>query len=405
VSRYSPYQFALFRIALGVYLVFHLCADLPWVGELFGPDGLAAVPELVRRPPVPFDLFARLESTGAVTAVLVAMAALALSLALGMRRRPVALALWFLWASLYNHAWYVKNFSVQFVGWMLLLAALVPAGEGLSWRRLRAERGWRMPRLLFHGAWLVLAVGYSYSGYGKWVGGDSWRSGEAIGAVLRFPASSANLLRDAALLLPDLVLRLLTWAALAGELLFLPLALFRRTRALAWSVMMAMHVGIFLLIEIGDAPLVMFCFHLLVFDPAWLAPKRSGAPLVVYFDGYCGLCNGFVDWAMGEDRGRQLRFATLQGEHAKGVLSESDRTDLRSVIVSRGERVWRRSDAIVVVLAALGGLWRALSWGRALPRALRDAAYRLVATHRYRIFGKRDTCRLPTAEEREVFLP
>lgn len=126
---------------------------------------------------------------------------------------------------------------------------------------------------------------------------------------------------------------------------------------------------------------------------------------VVFFDGVCGLCNGAVDWILAHDSNGRFRFAPLQGEAAFLTLNETERRELTTIILVKNRRHYKRSDAIVQVLLDLKTPWRWL--GRALasiPRPIRDAAYRAVAKFRYRIWGERDTCRLPTNEERSRFI-
>lgn len=124
---------------------------------------------------------------------------------------------------------------------------------------------------------------------------------------------------------------------------------------------------------------------------------------IVFFDGVCHLCNGFVDFAISRDRQRNLRFAPLQGSTARQMLSESQRLDLRTVVVLRGERIFIESAAVIEVLSAMGGPWRVFATvARLCPRFLRDPLYRFVARHRLKWFGERDFCRRPLPEEKEV---
>lgn len=134
---------------------------------------------------------------------------------------------------------------------------------------------------------------------------------------------------------------------------------------------------------------------------------------VVFFDGVCGLCNRFVDFVLSRDRRGAIRFAPLQGETARQVLSSelpvpSAKTQSFDTIVwlDSSSREFVRSAAAVRVLWRLGGVWSMIGWLLWLiPRPLRDVGYRLVAANRYRLFGKKETCRLPSPAERERFLP
>ena len=127
---------------------------------------------------------------------------------------------------------------------------------------------------------------------------------------------------------------------------------------------------------------------------------------IVFFDGVCGLCNQFVDFVLRYDRNGQFRFAALQGETARDYVDAEDISRLKTVVLVDGRGTHRRSGAVVRVLWRLGGIWRivaAMMW--IIPPPLRDTLYRCVARFRYRIFGRRAACRIPTAFDRERLLP
>lgn len=129
---------------------------------------------------------------------------------------------------------------------------------------------------------------------------------------------------------------------------------------------------------------------------------------VLFFDGVCGLCNSSVDFAMARDREGRLLYSPLQGETAAALLSEQDLQNIDTVIIRTAEqgRVYRRSAAIVRVLWLLGFPWNICGWLLWLiPLPIRNLGYRMVAGSRYRLFGKHETCRMPTPEERTRFLP
>lgn len=127
---------------------------------------------------------------------------------------------------------------------------------------------------------------------------------------------------------------------------------------------------------------------------------------IVFFDGVCAFCSSSIDFFMRRDRHGRLKFAPLQGETATATLPDSDRDDLDSMVFLLDGRRYRKSSAVVQILKQIGGLWvliAGLLW--IIPKPLRDLGYSLVARVRYRIFGKKETCRLPTPEERGRVLP
>lgn len=125
---------------------------------------------------------------------------------------------------------------------------------------------------------------------------------------------------------------------------------------------------------------------------------------IIFFDGVCNLCNAFVDFLVRQDAEHLFDFAPLQGENAKQLLPPRITTGLSSVALwSQGE-VHEKSDAALMVLQQLGGLWWFMRVFWIFPKILRDWAYDLVGKNRYALFGKRETCRLPTPEERARFL-
>ena len=133
-------------------------------------------------------------------------------------------------------------------------------------------------------------------------------------------------------------------------------------------------------------------------------------PIVLY-DGVCGLCNHLVQFLLKRDSHDRFRFASLQSEFANKILTNHgvDPRDLDTVYAVReygqtNQNLLARSDAILFMLTELGGLWNVAGVGRLLPKAFRDAVYKIVARNRYRVFGKHESCILPAPEHRAKFL-
>ncbi len=140
-------------------------------------------------------------------------------------------------------------------------------------------------------------------------------------------------------------------------------------------------------------------------------PPPTSGPIILY-DGVCGLCNRLVQFALKRDRADRLRFASLQSDFAARILARHglNPQSLDTVYLvldydQPAERLFARSQAVLKILQQLGSAWRAVAaLGRALPLAIRDFFYNLVARTRYRIFGRYDTCPLPTPDQRAKFL-
>ena len=134
---------------------------------------------------------------------------------------------------------------------------------------------------------------------------------------------------------------------------------------------------------------------------------------IIFFDGVCNLCNLAVDLVISKDIKRRFRYAPLQGETAKALLPKG----VGKVVSGKGEGAWsmvlldgsgyyERSEAALRVGKELSGPCSIMSKvGLWMPRFIRDFVYKWIATNRYRIFGKKNTCRIPTPEEQTLFLP
>ena len=130
---------------------------------------------------------------------------------------------------------------------------------------------------------------------------------------------------------------------------------------------------------------------------------RANLP-VIYFDGVCGLCNRFVDFVLARDMARRFRFAPLQGSTATLRFGPSGDVDPSTIVLEEDGVMYERSTAALRIISRLGGVWSLMAVFGLVPRPVRDAAYDWVARNRYAWFGKRDSCRLPTPEERAAFL-
>lgn len=127
---------------------------------------------------------------------------------------------------------------------------------------------------------------------------------------------------------------------------------------------------------------------------------------VIFFDGVCGLCNGFVDFVLKKDREKKFFFSPLQGETAAEILPKNSENFREwDIVYADEEGIHRASDATLKIFDRMGGLWSAAGVLIYIPKSARDFIYRYVAANRYKWFGKADICRVPAENEADRFLP
>jgi predicted DCC family thiol-disulfide oxidoreductase YuxK len=134
-------------------------------------------------------------------------------------------------------------------------------------------------------------------------------------------------------------------------------------------------------------------------------PEISEGQFVILFDGYCNLCNGAVRFVIERDRREVFHFAALSwpiGEALKNRFSELKAVD--SIVLYDGEKVHVKSNAALKIAGKLGALWPLFGVFWIVPRPLRDTVYSWIAHNRYRWFGKKETCMMPTPEREKRFL-
>lgn len=127
---------------------------------------------------------------------------------------------------------------------------------------------------------------------------------------------------------------------------------------------------------------------------------------ILFYDGSCGLCDKSVQWIVARDENRELHFAPLFGETYDAVLSEQheDLKNIDSVVFYERGKVHIRSRAIANVGKYLTrGRW--VRYLRFFPTFLADLGYRFIASIRYKVWGEKNVCRIPSPEERAQLLP
>jgi predicted DCC family thiol-disulfide oxidoreductase YuxK len=388
-------QYSLYRVIFGSYLAFHFLALMPWSRELFSSQGVLPngfdSPFLRAFP----NILAVCDSPAFVLTLVALAVGLSIFFVIGFHDRIAAVGLWYLGACFLGRNPLIANPALPYVGWLLLAHAFLPSSPYGTWsaRGRTDPRGpWSMLPSIYLSAWIVMSLGYTFSGFMK-LSSPSWVDGTALLRVLENPLARPGLIRIWMLTLPALLLRFATWGALALELSFAPLALFRRARPWIWCAMVALHFGLFALVRFPDLTAGMIMLHLFTFDPSWIARDDPAATEEMFYDGYCGLCQNAVRFVIAEGVLTAFRFAPLQGAAFERLVPAERRKSLPDsvVVLTADGRLLVRSEAFLHVLRRLGGWWKILAAVmNVVPRPVRDAVYDLVARVRFRIFGRRD---------------
>lgn len=127
---------------------------------------------------------------------------------------------------------------------------------------------------------------------------------------------------------------------------------------------------------------------------------------VILFDALCVLCSANARFILRHDRRAHFRLASIQSPAGAALCRRFglDPADPETLLLVDGERALRNSDAVLAIWSGLGWPWRAAVLFRLVPKRLRDPFYLWVARNRYRLFGRRDTCWMPSPADRERLL-
>ena len=127
---------------------------------------------------------------------------------------------------------------------------------------------------------------------------------------------------------------------------------------------------------------------------------------IILFDGVCNFCNGSVNFVIAHDAQNYFKFAPLQSDVAQTLLEKYniDKAETDSVILIEDETAFTHSTAALRIARKLDGAWSWFYVFVIIPKFVRDFCYKLFAKYRYKLFGKKDVCMMPTAEIKEKFI-
>lgn len=127
---------------------------------------------------------------------------------------------------------------------------------------------------------------------------------------------------------------------------------------------------------------------------------------ILLFDGICNLCNRLIQFIIKRDPKAKFRFTALQSKTGQDILLQMKLPmgDFNSIVYIRDGKCLFKSSAILHVLYDLGGVWKIFYLLIIIPSFIRDFTYTIVAKTRYKVFGKRETCMIPSSEIKDRFL-
>jgi predicted DCC family thiol-disulfide oxidoreductase YuxK len=127
---------------------------------------------------------------------------------------------------------------------------------------------------------------------------------------------------------------------------------------------------------------------------------------IILFDGICNFCNSSVNFIIKRDKGNHFKFASLQSEIGQKFLTEYDfsHTEFDTIILIEKGELYTRSTAALRIAKSLSGIWKLFYIFIIVPPPVRNYFYDLLSRNRYKWFGKRDSCRIPTDMEKSKFI-
>jgi predicted DCC family thiol-disulfide oxidoreductase YuxK len=135
--------------------------------------------------------------------------------------------------------------------------------------------------------------------------------------------------------------------------------------------------------------------------------------MVILFDGVCNLCNGFVQFVLKRDKNKTFQFASLQSKYGIELSAYFNlpTANPETIVLYDGKKILTESDAVIKIASSLNGVWKSTIVFNLIPYFIRNWIYRLIARNRYRLFGKKNQCMVPTENiknrfmDNEIFIP
>ncbi len=127
---------------------------------------------------------------------------------------------------------------------------------------------------------------------------------------------------------------------------------------------------------------------------------------IILFDGICNLCNSSVQFIINRDKKDQFLFSSLQSDASQQILLQNnlENLDFKTILLIENGKVYSKSTAILRIAKQLSGLYPVFYGFIIIPKPIRDFFYTIISKNRYKWFGKKDSCMIPTTKLKAKFL-
>jgi predicted DCC family thiol-disulfide oxidoreductase YuxK len=127
---------------------------------------------------------------------------------------------------------------------------------------------------------------------------------------------------------------------------------------------------------------------------------------IIIFDGVCNLCNSSINFIIKRDKAKKFFFTPIQSDKAKELMSKYhfNTQEINTLILIKDEKCFSKSDAVIEITKELSSYWYIFSYLKILPKSMRDYLYDVLSSNRYKLFGKKNVCMIPTKELVDRFL-
>jgi sterol desaturase/sphingolipid hydroxylase (fatty acid hydroxylase superfamily) len=261
--KFGNTQFVIFRTIFGLYLTIHFWDLLPYVDELFSNKGMITDAKMLPTYSK-FNFLMVYDDSLFVRGFCISLILASIMLTFGIYRNICAIWIFYGWVSMVNRNIFISNPGLAYVGWILLAMILIPTGE-----TFKKNQNWKVPELLYYGAWAVMSISYTVSGLHK-LSCPSWIDGSALNHVLSGPLSRNNWITiTLTTIMPPLFLQIMTWTSLFAEISFGIIGTFYHTRKYYGIFFIIFHIGILMTIRFTDLTFGVLMMHLFTIDLSW----------------------------------------------------------------------------------------------------------------------------------------